>query len=156
MRHPAILLVLSLTTVGCATSPPAPPAKPQPLSAFQVEFAPASAERYPATNVTEVNRFKTISHWPGAQDKVSDEEKPSRPYVVVGKLHFPRAWHYLETGVSWCPAEAGLIAASVGAVGGDAVLLCEVTEHARGLSFNPRAILSYREITLQVIRYTDR
>ena len=149
---------LAFTTMACTMSSPrpAPPAKPQPLSAFQVEFTPAGPERYPATNATEVERFKTISHWPGAPDKVSDEEKPSRPYVLVGKLHFPLAWHHLESGVSWCPAEEELIATNVRAVGGDAILLCEVTEHARWMMLNPPATVSYREITLQVIRYTDR
>ena len=150
---------LAFTTMACTMSSPRPamPAEPQPLSAFKVEFTPAGPERYPATNATEVERFKTIAHLPGGQDNVSDAEKPSRPYVLVGKLHFPLAWHHLESGVSWCPAEEGLIAANVRAVGGDAILLCEVTEHARSLMFStPAAIVSYREITLQVIRYTDR
>jgi hypothetical protein len=153
--------LLPAATIACATGPsfPPPPERPQPLSSFAVEFTPASAQRYPSTDITEVKRYKTIARWPGEPDWVSETEEPTRPYEVVGKLHFPIAWHYLEEGVSSCPAQDGLIVHHVRAVGGQAVLLCEVSEQARGIMKNPdtgsAATISYRALTLDVIRFND-
>ena len=131
------------------------PERPQPISSFAVEFAPARAETYPPTDITEVKRYKTVAHWPGEPDWVSDAEEPTRPYAVVGTLDFPIAWHFLEKDVSSCPAQEGLVVHHVRAVGGHAVLLCEVDERSREILFDPVATISYRAITLQVIRWTD-
>lgn len=162
MRSPSIVCVLVASTmIACAGGPtlPPPPGRPLAAATFAVEFTPAGPKRYAPTTVSEVKRYKTIAHWPGEPDWESDAEVPSRPYVDVGRLHFPIAWHYLEEGVSSCPAQEGLVVEQVRAVGGHAVLLCEVFERARGIIMNPDtgapSTVSYRALTLDVIRYTD-
>ncbi len=152
----AELLRVGLSATASAGPAPVPaPERPQPISSFAVEFAPARAAKYPPTDITEVKRYKTVAHWPEEPDWVSDAEEPTRPYAVVGTLHFPIAWHFLEKGVSSCPAQEGLVVHHVRAVGGHAVLLCEVDEQSREILFDPVATISYRAITLQVIRWTD-
>lgn len=152
----AELLRVGLSATASAGPAPVPaPERPQPISSFAVEFAPARAAKYPPTDITEVKRYKTVAHWPEEPDWVSDAEEPTRPYAVVGTLHFPIAWHFLEKGVSSCPAQEGLVVHHVRAVGGHAVLLCEVDEQSRGSLFEPVATISYRAITLHVIRWTD-
>lgn len=152
----AELLRVGLSATASAGPAPVPaPERPQPISSFAVEFAPARAAKYPPTDITEVKRYKTVAHWPEEPDWVSDAEEPTRPYAVVGTLHFPIAWHFLEKGVSSCPAQEGLVVHHVRAVGGHAVLLCEVDEQSRGILFEPVATISYRAITLHVIRWTD-
>ncbi len=152
----AELLRVGLSATASAGPAPVPaPERPQPISSFAVEFAPARAEKYPPTDITEVKRYQTVAHWPEEPDWVSDFEEPTRPYAVVGTLHFPIAWHFLEKGVSSCPAQEGLVVHHVRAVGGHAVLLCEVHEQSRGILFEPVATISYRAITLHVIRWTD-
>jgi len=152
----AVLFALLACRSAYSGAIPPPPDKPLPLSAFESEFQPAGSETYPPTEVTAIERFKTIAHYPGKPDWTSEEKRPARPYVVVGSLHFPFAWHDLERDVDACPAQADLFGTRIRAVGGDAILLCEVTELQRGVLFDPVATLSYREFTLQVIRYTDR
>jgi hypothetical protein len=157
-----VCLVLAFSALACATEATLapPPDRPQPMSTFDVEFTPSGSEKYAPTGVTEVKRYKTVAHWPGKPDWVSDVEEPSRPYLPVGRLHFPMAWHWLEKGVSSCPAQEGLVAHHVSAVGGDAILLCEVDERARGVLKNAAngkfMTVSRRALTLDVIRYTDR
>jgi hypothetical protein len=139
--------------------PPLPEAAPS-ISAFEVNFTPADSEEYTPTDVSSVKRFKTIARSPGEPDWTSDVEEPSRPYVLVGRLEIPIAWHWLEKEVSSCPGHDGLVTHHVRAVGGDAILLCEVFELARGVLQNPDTgaftTVSYRELKLEVIRYTDR
>ena len=139
--------------------PPLPEAPPS-ISAFEVNFTPAGSEEYTPTKVSSVRRFKTIARSPGEPDWTSDAQEPSRPYVLVGRLEIPIAWHWLEEDVSSCPGHEGLVTHHVRAVGGDAILLCEVLELARGVLWNPDAgaytTVSYRELELEVIRYTDR
>ena len=150
------LLRVALSASGPASPAPIPaPEQPQPISSFAVDFAPARAEKYPPTDINKVKRYKTVAHLPGEPDWISEAEVPTRPYAVVGTLHFPVAWHFLEKDVPSCPAQENLVVHHVRAVGGHAVLLCEVYEQSRGILFEPVATISYRAITLHVIRWTD-
>lgn len=158
--YTAVGAALAEASAGKMKRVPPPPEAPPPISAFEVNFTPAGSEEYTPTDVSSVKRFKTIARSPGEPDWTSDVDEPSRPYVLVGQLEIPMAWHWLEKDVSSCPGHDGLVTHHVRAVGGDAILLCEVLELARGVLRNPDTgaftTVSYRELKLEVIRYADR
>ena len=133
--------------------PPLPPSRPQPLASFRVEFAPATAQRYPPTDVKEVRRFKIILHLPGRPERIREAETPSRPYVNVGELRFAENW-YSDTTVT------DLIKTHVARVGGDAVLIYRIYQTAAATVKNPDTgsmeALVYGRIVCEVIRYSEQ
>ena len=148
----SILVLLGLT--ACApqstfsSDPPPPPSKPLPISAFAVKFTPAGSLTYPPTDATGIKTYKVVLYLFDDPPKVRREEKPTRPYVVIGKLHFGKNWYTSENLTE-------LEEKHVPQVGGDAVLTFGI--HQTAAAFLPGVgNLFYAAYELEVIRYTDK
>jgi len=130
-----------------------PPTRPQALSTFSVQFVPAGVDRYPPTDVQDVHSFKAVLHWPGSPDLIRRDEKPARPYKVVGELRFGENWYY-ESNIK------ELVNTHVPRVGGDAVLVYHAYQSKSAWMKNPDSgdfnNVYFQSIALEVIRYTDR
>jgi len=148
-----ILVLLGLT--ACApqstfsrSDPPPPPSKPLPISAFAVKFTPAGSLTYPPTDATGIKTYKVVLYLFDDPPKVRRDEKPTRPYVVIGKLQFGKNWYTSENLTE-------LEEKHVPQVGGDAVLTW--SNHQRGAAVIPGVgTFSYAAHEAEVIRYTDK
>jgi hypothetical protein len=149
-----ILVLLGLTacapqsTFSRSDPPPPPPSKPLPISAFAVKFTPAGSLTYPPTDATGIKTYKVVLYLFDDPPKVRRDEKPTRPYVMIGKLHFGKNWYTSQN-------LAELEKKHVPQVGGDAVLTW--SNHQRGAAVIPGVgTFSYAAHELEVIRYTDK
>jgi len=130
------------------SDPPPPPSKPLPIGAFAVKFIPAGSQTYSPTDATRIKTYKVVLYLFDDPPKVRRDEKPTRPYVVIGKLQFGKNWYTSENLTE-------LEEKHVPLVGGDAVLTW--SNHQIGAAFIPGVgTFSYAAHEAEVIRYTDK
>ena len=150
-----IFTLLGIT--GCAiqsrfprSDPPSLPSKPLPVTAFTVRFVPAGNQTYTPTKATDIKLYRIVLHTASRPEGTTRrDEKPSRPYITVGKLYFGENWY---TGKNLDE----LTEKYVPEVGGDAVLTWEIFQTAAAFIPGAGPPYTYATYEVEVIRYTDR
>ena len=154
----AVVIILALLgATACAvvqspfprSDPPfPPPAKPLPITAFAVRFTPAGGQTYPPTTASEIELYKIVLNVGSRPPQVRRDQRPTRPYVTIGKLRFAENW-YTDKNVE------ELRERHVPAVGGNAVLTWTI--YQTGAAFLERVgNFYYATYEAEIIRYTDR
>jgi hypothetical protein len=149
-----IFTLLGIT--GCSiqsrfprSDPPSLPPKPLPVTAFAVRFVPAGNQTYPPTKATDIKLYRIVLHTASRPEGTTRrDEKPSRPYITVGKLYFGENWY---TGKNLDE----LTEKYVPEVGGDAVLTWEIFQTGAA-NIPGMGSWYYATYEVEVIRYTDR
>lgn len=63
----------------------------------EIKFKQTGDTKYSPTTLSKVEIYKTIVHFKGLDSEVKKDDIPSRPYVVIGTLEFPKRWYYSST-----------------------------------------------------------
>jgi hypothetical protein len=149
------LLCLSMVCllIGCVVETPGFSAS-RSLDSYTYTFTPSDTTEYPPTGTNPIEVFKIIKTFPGLSDKVLKDEKPTRPYVVIGEVHFEKDWYGEEEEIQQ------LFDKYVPQIGGDAILQYVMhIEKSVPLKkrFEDDLRIWYRaELEIDVIRYTDK
>ncbi len=154
-RNIVFVTVLALLVVtACSTQsrfprshPPLPPSMPLPATAFTVRFVAAGNQKYPPTKETERRAYRVVWHIGNGPEEIRRNEKPTRPYTIIGKLYFGENW-YTDKNLD------ELRSKYVSEVGGDAILTWEVFQTSAAALFEG-VNLYYATYEAEVIRYTD-
>lgn len=62
-----------------------------------IKFEKAVDKEYEATKITKVEMYKIVGHFKGQDPKVKKDGRPTRHYIVLGTLRFPKRWYYSST-----------------------------------------------------------
>jgi hypothetical protein len=160
MRHRlgltvAALSVLALLGVAACTArspfarsaPPPPPSEPLPMSAFAVRFTPAEGQACSPTEASGIKAYRIVLHLFDRPPQVQRDERPSRPYVMIGRLQFGENWYTNKNLTE-------LTEKHVPEIGGDAVFTVSIHQSAAAVFAG--AGFYYATYELEVIRYTDK
>ena len=148
-----VYLFMVFSLIGCVVETP-DFSLVRPVDSYKYTFKPNDTKEYPPTSTNPVKVFKMIKTFPELSDKVYKDEKPSRPYVVVGTLHFDKDWYGEDEEIQQ------LFDQHVPKVGGDAVLQY-VMHVEKSVPLRKKIEGDFRiwhraELELEIIRYTDK
>jgi hypothetical protein len=142
---------LAMVLSGCSTINYYNLLNPLPIEAYKVQFIPKGDILYPPTDVENVEIFRNVNYM--GDKKVLFDDKPSRPYIIIGELVFPFEWYFESTLNK-------LVNREVKKVGGDAILEYNTYQKSAALAKNPENnqtenafLMSIKAI---VIRYIGR
>ena len=144
----SILVLIGVTACAAQLPFPPPPSQPLPITAFAVKFTPAGGQTHSPTTTSRIERYKIVLNLGSSPPEVRRDQKPTRPYVTIGKLWFGENW-YTDKNLD------ELLQRHVPAVGGDAVLTVSIYQTRAAFLFDV-GNLYYATYELEVIRYTDR
>ncbi len=111
-----IIILILFHIAGCAHKLTIPLA-PLRIEYYekQISFEKLTDRNYQPTNHREIYKYKNINHFTGMDDKIYINEKPSRPYEIIGIMKLKKDWYFDSTLDK-------LVDPKVRAFGGDAIL----------------------------------
>jgi hypothetical protein len=165
MKYPqyrilSLFIIISIATFGCAEVGTmgdgigAVPTVARPVESFDVKFTSLDDTKYPPTSLKNWLPYRTIVHWPGAEDEIRVNAEIKQPYKVIGKLELAQGWYSAkdvhEIGEKYIPEH-----------GGDAVLSLELFQTKAGYfqDSNTKEWVNYyyyKKVEMTVIRFTDK
>ena len=147
-----IASLVVLTLFSCATRPPMPSGEPLPLSKYIVKYVPKDHTSYSTSKIDPYPPFKMTSAYPGQSPSIIEDEKPKRPYIIIGEMEFQLNWYDNKT-------IAELIRLHIPKTGADGVLTYHMVQKSAAMMKNPQSgkfrDMYYGTITLELLKYTD-
>ena len=118
-----------------------------------VKFVPQGKTIYPSVPKHEVKCYKMLNHFSGGKDVLFRDEKPTRPYIVLGVLEYNLTW--------WHDGDIqGVLNENVCKVGGDDVLMYESFQSGANTVIDAAVAKPgrwyYQSMQVAVIKFTDK